>query len=475
MSLDLTHVFTSLGRCAREGYLIAGGQSPQGVPFSELAALSYVNPSWIAPLAQSYDAGIRAQSAGMSAWVSAAQTILQKLVAADDPAYGISLPSALSYLYQQMIAQSATVARCTVGSTVTADAANVGKGVVFVTLVRSDGVPLEHTVAETSTLLVTADSYTDGAVAGREPWSWAGAPNVSTLGTGVTVSTWDYDWPAGSAGSASGNFVSASQDANTAGNFLTNGDFETWTAGTGQPPDNWVMDSGVWGTAIVRGTTALDGSYSLQFKGGTGTCGIRTQFNSTVSDSTNAAAGTSAALTALASPPYAFNLWLRSAAGTVGAGVMTVDLVDGSGTVIADQAGTNNTNTIALTGLTTTWQAKSFAFRTPRSLPATARLRIRITTGITGDDVFVDSVAFCRTVNAYPGGLNLCGFSDPAAPFVAGPDPDAFTITTTNNRAGASYGATWQTAQLRIFQTPTLLLPSTTSPPTVADTLITGV
>lgn len=480
MSLNLTNLFTALGRVGRTRYLIASGQQPQSVPFGELAGFAYVKPAWVAPLAQTYDSGIRQQSASMAPWTQAARTILQQFVAADDPAYGVSLPAALSYLYQQFIAQSATVARCTVAvSSNTPDAANVGTGKVFVTLVRSDGVPLEHTIAETSTLIVTADSYTGNATAGQEPWTWSGAPNVSSLGTGVPVGLSDWDWPTGSGASVSGNCISAAQDANTGGNYLTNGDFEAWTNGTPgtNPPDNWYMDSGSWGTNVVRGSTALDGSYSLQFKGGTGTCGIRTQFNSTTVLSTTATAGTNAALTALASPPYAFNLWLRSAAGTVSAGVLTIDLVNSSGTVLTDYAGASQSQTIALTGLTTTWQAQNFAFRTPRNMPADGivRLRIRVSTGITGDDVFVDSVTFCQTKNCYLGGPNLCVFSNPAAPFVAGPDPDAFTLVTANDRAGASFCATWQTEILRQFGTPTLLLPSTTSPPTLADTLITGV
>ena len=472
MALNLTNLFTAIGRAGRTAYLIATGQQPQSVPFNELAGFAYVKPAWIATLASSYDANIRIETAPMTAWAQAAQTILQQFVAADDPTYGVNLSSSLTYLQQQMVAQSATVARCTVGSTVTPDAANVGKGVVFVTLTRGDGVPLEHTVAETSTLLITADSFTGNATAGREPWSWAGAPNNSSLGTGVSVGKWDWDWPQGSAAGASGFCISAADQANPAGNMTANGNFESWS-GSPAVPASWHLVTGAWGTSIQQGATAISGSSSVQFKAGGTLNQLTQQFNSSVTDSTNVAAGTTAPVI-----PYTgffFNAWFR-ASGTITGGVMTFELVDGSGTVITDQAGTPNSATLTLSTIVSTgWTAKGVAFRLPVVLPAVVRLQVRISTALAGADLFMDDVCFTKPTNLYLGGPNIAVFSNAASPFEAAPDPDGFTLTFTNDRAGSTFCATFQTLFLRLFGTPALLMPSTTSPPTLPDTLITGV
>jgi len=469
MALNLTNIFTSLGRAGRNAYLIDTAQAAQGTPFSQLAAEAWVNPNWIASLAQTYDQLLRTGTSGMGAWTQAVSTILQRLVTADDPAYGASLGSSLMYLNQQMISQSATVKECTIGSTVTADSGNVGGGTAVVTLVRYDGLIFQNTIAEVSTLLITADSYTGNATAGQEPWQWAGAPNISSYGTGTPVGTWDFDWPQGSGSSATGNAISAAQDGSQVGNMLTNGDCEDWTTGT--PALNyWYLGTGTWGTSIARSSTALGGTYSVQFNTGATLNALTQQFDS--SDVTGATSGTTA--TVLPFTAYIVNFWTK-AAGVISGGVLTVSLVNSSGTVLNNQAGTAQSQTLALTGLSTSWLPRSFAFQTPVVLPTDGivRLKIAITTALAGAALLLDDVCMCAPTQMYQGGPAVAVFSNPATPFEAAPDPDGFTITLTNNRGGATYGATFQTLVSRLFQTPGLILPYASSP-TIADTLITG-
>lgn len=474
MALNLGAVFSALGRAGRNAYIVNGAQDVQDVPFNEIIAVSGVNPAWTAPLAQSYDSLIRSESTGMPQWVQAAQTILQGMVAAENPAYGTSLSGSLQFLLQEMQAQSYYVNPCTVTSTVAADSANVGTGVVVVTLVRADGLIFQNTIAEESTLLITSDSYTGGATVNQEPWQWSGAPNVSSLGTGVGVGLWDWDWPQGSGAGAAGQAVAATQDAGSGAsqNYLTNGDFDDWDT-TGTPFLNyWYLQTGTWGTSIQRDATGgIDGGECVRFNAGATLNALDQTFGSSVSDGTDAEAGTVSTL--LAYTGYLGNVWLK-ASGVISAGVLTASLVDGSGTVINDQAGNANSVTVTLSTIgSTDWENFSFPFRLPVILPDTIRLRLKITTALAGANLFVDWATLTLPTSLYPGGPNVAVFSNPENPFEAAPDPDAFTLTFTNNRAGATYCATWQTLINRLFQTPGLLLPYTGSS-LIADTLITA-
>lgn len=116
------------------------------------------------------------------------------------------------------------------------------------------------------------------------------------------------------------------------------------------------------------------------------------------------------------------------------AGVLTVDLVDGvGGTVIADEAGTNNSFTVDATALTTSWVAKTGVFRTPANMPNQAYLRIRISTAVSNTtSVFVDEVMLLPITELYPDGPSVAIF-DGADAWLEG---DIITFTITNDRAG---------------------------------------
>lgn len=170
---------------------------------------------------------------------------------------------------------------------------------------------------------------------------------------------------------------------------------------------------------------------------------------------------------------YAFNLWALADV-VPAAGVITVDLVDGiGGSVIADQAGTNNSFTFTGAGLTTGFVAKNGTFRTPRVLPELVYLRIRISTAVSsGTSVFIDHAALVKMVELYPGGPFAAGFSG-KTPLRRGSDQvaaDAFTITVTNDRAGKFQEHFERNFSMREKG---LLLPSKTdASETQADTLV---
>lgn len=136
---------------------------------------------------------------------------------------------------------------------------------------------------------------------------------------------------------------------------------------------------------------------------------------------------------------YAFNGWWMADVPPA-AGVMKVELIDGiGGSVINDEAGTANAITIDCTTLTTSFVAKNGVFRTPRVLPPIVYLRIRISTAISsGSSVFIDHCALSEMTVLYTGGPSATVFSGKTS-FTGGAgqeDPDYFTITVANNRAG---------------------------------------
>jgi len=476
MSLNLTNLFTAIGRCGRNNYLINTTQALQPVPFNELAGYAYINPEWIVGLTSSYDSNIRTESQGMFAWQNTAQSILLNMVAAQVPTFGTDINSALYYLMEQMIAQSATVQSCSVGSSVTAFSTNIGTGNVVVTLTRGDGTLWQNIIPESTTLTITNDSYTGGATQGLEGWSWQGVQNNSSLATGVPVGQFDWDYPQGSGGVANGNAVSASDYADSGGNLLTNGDFANWTPQSTSPTavlNNFNLVTGTWGTDVQQSTTApLSGTYCLEFLPTAVLTHLTQQFNSSSSSGSTAGTTTTVSPSTVTSPGWVGNFYLKASASITGH--IRIALVDGSNTVINDQSGTANSVDINLNTVTTSWVAHSFNFRLPTVIPSTVRLDIKITTAVSGGNLFMDWLSMAVPTSLYIGGPALCVFSNPAAPYVNGVTPDGYTVALSNDKGGATYWcANWQNFFWQLFQNSTYQLPYSGSP-TIANTLITG-
>jgi hypothetical protein len=134
---------------------------------------------------------------------------------------------------------------------------------------------------------------------------------------------------------------------------------------------------------------------------------------------------------------YAVSLW-ACCDSVPAAGVVTIDLWDGSA-VINDAQAVPNSITFNASALTTSFQhlnalqAAECAFRTPAVLPPLVYLRVRISTAITNTkSMFVDNVGLTAFNQIYSGGPLLALFSGN----VAWQTNDTWTVTTTNNRVG---------------------------------------
>lgn len=454
MAIDFDTLFAQIGRVGRLAYVLAGGQAGLPAAFTSLFAQFSGHHDIIGTIETQQDQLVRQNSANnlLGTLAPIAQSSLLTLVKADQPSQGRSVPLAIQELIRQMIAGSKSVKACTIGLTPTALSGNTGTGVLVTSTKRGDGLIQQNTVAETGRLVCIADSYLLQATAGQEPFRFQGAE----VGT---ARKWDYDWPLGSGAAAQFNVATPSLDANASNNLLTNSDFEVWSADVAPVLSNWTT-SQTWGTELQQSATGYTGSFALRLNAATGTA-IYQQFNLAAGTTVNPAALTSMAI----------NLWIRKNTGTITTGVLTVELVDGSGTVVNDAQGVANSFTIDLTLLSTTYVSATGVFRLPSVPPSTLRLRLRLSTALAGGSVLIDDLCAAPLVQSYPGGPGMRVFAG-LVPFKAG---DGWTIATTNNLGGASYGATFQMLFDRLFGMTSLnlLLPYNASP-THADTLITA-
>lgn len=455
-NIDFNTLFDRLGANGHLGYVLAGNQAALPAVLTTLIAL-YENTSDV-DLAGSTITNqnqiITPVSQPPANISSLAVATLIRMVNASVPSI-TTQNAAMAELIRQMIANGESVAACTVAATMAALSTNVGNGTVVLSTKRGDGLVQENMFAEVLRLACTQDSYTGSATAGAEQFQLTGQPN--------TVPLWNYNYPQGSAAATPMNAVDASVSQSATANLLNNSDFANWSGALSTDSlDNWVLDVGAWGTDAQQSTTSYDTSNSVQFLPGTGTnTALYQEFN----DGTT---GTSSTLSSYNS--YPVNFWMRSLAGVPGAGVLTVELVDDTNTVINDGQGVANSFTQNMTALTTSWVPVNGTFRIPEVPPSVMRIQLRMSTALTTQSVLVSRMAMAPFTSAYRGGFGVTVFSG-GTPFTAG---DAFNITTTNNRAGASYLGTFQALFDRLFgmRNNGFLLPSSGTP-TQADTKIT--
>jgi hypothetical protein len=397
---------------------------------------------------------------------SAAGSLMQQLAAAvanrtvyrDSPRVNQTLSSAntlasLKEIIRQMKAQGQTVRAGTVAATPTAFVGS-GDAVLNGSVVRPfDGATLENSFAETVNVVCTRDSYAGSATAGNETLQASGAGSVSDV--------FAWNWPGGSNCQPSITCIDGSKN-NSSGNKLTNSGWDTFTANV---PNNWSVVSGVAGTNFQQNTgITYDGASSLQIIGdGTTNFRIRQVFG----DSTTGTAGTLAALS-----QHSFAGWLRRDGTVPGAGTLKVSLTDGSGVVVKDAGGTDNSFTIPLTGLSTSWAASKGQFRLPLVLPTTLYLDLQLSVALTaGRSVYLDRFGLGPMSQLYTGGPFLASHSG-ASPLVAG---DLAQLVVTNGRGAAGTLSTWQTLFFRLYNSDfvanELLLPSSIVP-SITDSLI---
>lgn len=331
---------------------------------------------------------------------------------ADDDVRLVSkdIQTAMAELIDQMTTSGDDVEESVVSVTVTADGDNTSDASVMASVIGPDGKNLQYVFDEVLEIVVTGDEQSGEATADQEPYTLKGEVQVDD--------PLAWDWPKGSGTNTSGNLIDADIDNGT--NLLTNSDFEDFT--TANQPDNWTQVVATPGTTLFAAGSgdAFRGSDALKI---TGTGGAELTH---IYQKFNNASGTLGRLRPLT--VYAVNFWIKSSA-IPAAGVLRVALVDGTNTVINDEAGTANSTSITLSGTTTSYVKRTAFFRTPAVLPSEQRLELKITTAIeSGKSIFIDGLAQVEAQPAYVGGPYVAAFAG-SIPAVKG---DKWTVDVTN-------------------------------------------
>lgn len=315
---------------------------------------------------------------------------------------------------------------------------NVGNGTMLLSLLDTDGRPLDYCLAETLTTTCTDDGYTGGgATAGSEPFS--------VVGQLPSASIYAYDYPQGSGANTP---VTTLDTSLTTGTIVIDGNFELWTGSVPNSP--WVTVVGA-GT-ITKGVSPYTGTFNLVITGdGSTLTRIKQQ------------------VTLLPNTVYAFNVYAKTD-GSVAAGSLRFSLVNyTTEAILNDNAATANTIIQAVSSLTSGYTSIHGFFRTPAVLPTSDQgvgVMLYLTTAITNTEVLqIDALGLQAATQVYPGGPWVAMFTG-STDFATG---DVFTCVVANN----STITTFSRQLSRYFDLPGLGLkiPSANSP-SISDGLI---
>jgi hypothetical protein len=368
-----------------------------------------------------------------AAWQSQQATILKfikdqcvasliDMANTDTPQPNLSLQNAMALLVAQLAgnynvaASSVSVGAQTNGvpapnATYPSNGNGNSGPVVVVSVKDGKGYQLDNCLAETLTVTTTKDAQSGGQTKWSEPYSVAGQADTSG---GDVLSPL---WPSGSGKTITGTYVNAALN-NSGGNLLQNSEFTTFT--TANQADNWTYVTGSAGTSagnIGQSNTGFQDTSCLEFFGDGATLHKITQsFNTTPSTSAGAG-GTLANLLTLPDVPFAVNLWIKCSAIPT-AGVFQIDLIDGSGSIINDDAGNANTKTVDLTsgGInTTSWHNVNATFHLPAANPTSTPIKLRLWCSTAIDNaknLFIDRAGMAQMAQMYGSGAG-------GGPFVA--------------------------------------------------------
>lgn len=380
---------------------------------------------------------------------------INRMVFRDNPKIAQNLESvnlydSLTEVIKQMKAQGASVLAQTITATPTTFT-GTGNGVINASAKRPfDGLTLENAFAENLLFTVSSDSYSGTANAGNE--------SVTVTGVGAT-GLFNFDWPLGSNTSNTIRAIDGEVDTGS-GNILTNSGFESWTNNV---PDNWELVVGTAGTNIEKESSIVfGGSAALKMNGDAG--GTLTQIRQKFATS----AGTTEELSY--QTQYSVCLFIRRD-GNPPHGELTVELTDGNGTVVQDNAGVNNSFTCNLTTLTTVFTAFKGVFRTPTIMPSEMYIRIRVSNALHNNkSIYIDKMSLGEMTQLYASGPFVAVHSG-AVPFAI---DDFATCQITNSRGAGGTLNTFQTLMAELVPSMfsnELLLPSSAIP-SISDTLI---
>jgi hypothetical protein len=373
-----------------------------------------------------------------------ASSTLVEMANDDTPLSSLTLSAAMTLLISQMRSATETVNANAVSVSVATGSSNVGTAVCISSIKGPDGKDREYVIPEVIRLRAITDSQSSSITAGSESWSLT-SPVAQT-------DQLSWDWPKGSASSAT---ISASTDSSSK---LVNGDFEDWT---GNVPDYWTVVVGVGGTDILKSTTTLSSAstYSLRILGdGSTLSAIRQKFN-------DGDLGTSYRL--LPSTVYAIHCWLR--VSTVpSAGVLKITLTDSAGTALTNDASATCEISKTLSGATTSFASFGGYIQTPSLMNSTAYyLKVHLSTALDNTkSVYVDDLRLVTPTEVYRGGPYLAVFAGATATV----KEDTFAITVANDWAGKLQKACQQFFNMRQLG---MAIPSNSvGSETVSDSLV---
>lgn len=400
------------------------------------------------------DVAVASASAFVPGLAQEALNTLREMVLADVPPASASPYLAWTEVRKQMLEQGKTIKACVVTCVATAVGGNAGDGAMVVSTKRGDGLVNQLSFDEASSIQCVADAQYGRAIAGSEVFAYSADPRDRSV--------WSVDYPSGSGANPRLVAVSATKDAtasSTSGNMLVNSNFELFTANL---PNKWDAVVGTAGTDFVEDVADMySGTKCLKIVGGTTNTNISQVFNL---DNKNPA-------NLRPSQSYAVNFYAKMSA-TPATGVLKIELTDQNGAVCSDDQGVANAISVDLTTLGTSYVKFNGVFRTPKDIPSSYRISIRVDTDIDADKfLFLDHMAMTPLITSYPGGPGVALFSG-NTDFIV---DDRFTVVTTNDFGGSTRQQTfhWLLEKLFGMRMVGVLLPSSATP-NISDTLITS-
>lgn len=308
----------------------------------------------------------------------------------------------LRQLYLDMKANSETVDGNAVACAAASAAAhNAGSTVVLGSVLDREADNNQLVRGQTVTVACTGDAPNDGRTAGEEQLTARGEPVEPNDGSGGSV---QIEVAAASAADA----------ANTDGNRLDNGNFETFTVAN--TPDNWTIDTGTAGTHILsEATEHYLGTKSLELQGDGALATIELHHDLHDRDPE-----------LKPHTVYAVNCFIKTSAVT-------------QGTITVQLQGTDYTSSQNITvsaDWPTSWTAKNFFTCLPKSVPSDLKLVVKVSNTLNDDGiVWIDNIALVEAVEFGEAGLYLAAFQGAADP-VAGEKPDTWALACTSDEAG---------------------------------------
>lgn len=442
--------------------------------------------------------------------------------AADDSAQpDRTVRTALAYLIGRMKALGYYVTANTVGLTLSPVGTPLGDTLVVATHLRGDGRVAEHSLGETLKLVISGDELqVRGSeaefdrLAGR--WPKGSGTNI---GVGIhdppgLVPTGDFDTETSALGGIPQGWIAATatpgstvkltpvpvQTVTISGSPTGGGYYLQWTDSSGKTWATELLAYNATASQVQAALRSIPGlekievsstgtspnyTHTLRFVGVGGQPAQLTSINRltggtnpTIAHATTEAGSVGAyrgralelasngtelttlyvPVTLQADTVYALAVRAR-AAGTILAGQLRLDLVDGiGGSTINDSSGNANSLVIAATGIpTASHQAYTATFRVPPTIKMPCYLRLAITTAITaGTSVFLDDLTLVRATELYPGGPHAAAISGKRTA-----DGDSWSLQVTNNRAGKIQEWFQRMFGMTELASPPLLLPVT--------------